>query len=96
MPAYIIVDVEVTDPDTYAEYRGPAAETVEELGGRYLVRGGRCETLQGDWAPSRIVVLEFPDMGAATRWWSSPEYEPVRALRHRAAQSRMIAVEGVS
>lgn len=96
MPAYVIVDVEVTDANTYARYRELAGPTVAAFGGRYLVRGGRVEPLEGTWVPSRFVVLEFPSPDTARAWWASDEYAPAKALRHAGARSQMILVEGVS
>jgi uncharacterized protein (DUF1330 family) len=95
MPAYIIVEIEVTDPVGYEEYKKQAAATVEQYGGKYIVRGGACETLEGDWQPNRIVVLQFDNMGAARAWFTSPEYVEPRKQRHRTAKTRMILVEGL-
>lgn len=95
MPSYIIVDIHITDPVVYEEYRRAAAPTLAPYGGRYCVRGGATEVLEGEWRPGRLVVLEFPDSGQARAWWSSPEYTPLRAIRQRSATSSMILVEGV-
>jgi uncharacterized protein (DUF1330 family) len=95
MPAYVIVDIEVTDPVTYEDYKKLAGPTVTEHGGKYIVRGGKVETLEGDWKPSRLVVLEFPTAAAAKAWLNSDSYRPARAMRHAAARSRMIVAEGV-
>ena len=95
MPAYIIVEIEITDPVGYEEYKKPAAATVEQYGGKYIVRGGACETLEGDWKPKRIVVLQFDNMKGAKAWLSSPEYVEPRKQRHRTAKTRMILVEGL-
>ena len=94
MPAYIIVDLEVTEPVEYEEYKKMAGATVEKYGGKYIVRGGICETLEGDWNPKRIVVLEFENTGQAKAWLNSPEYAEPRKMRHRTANTRMILVEG--
>jgi uncharacterized protein (DUF1330 family) len=94
MSAYIILDIEVTDPVTYDEYKKLAAPTVADYGGRYLVRGGAAESLEGDWQPRRIVVLEFASVERARQWLDSPEYAGPRAMRHRAAHTRAILVEG--
>jgi uncharacterized protein (DUF1330 family) len=96
MSAYVIVEIDVFDPEGYEEYRRLAAPTVINSGGRYIVRGGRAETLEGDWQPKRIVVLEFDSVEQAKAWWSSEEYKPIMAIRHRTAISRMIVVEGVT
>jgi uncharacterized protein (DUF1330 family) len=95
MPAYIIVDLEITDPVNYEEYKKLAGDTVEKYGGKYVVRGGKCGTLEGDWAPKRIVVLQFENAERAKAWLNSPEYAEPRRMRHRTAKTRMILVEGV-
>lgn len=95
MAAYVIVDIQVTDPAGYAEYRQLAPQIVAAYGGKYLVRGGALETLEGDWAPQRLVILEFPSVAQAKAWWDSPEYRPAREMRQRTTISRMVVVEGV-
>ena len=95
MPAYVIVNIMVTQPGEYEEYKRLAAPTVTLYGGRYLVRGGRVEVLEGEWCPARYVILRFPTAQRARDWWDSPEYRPIRAIRHRTADSSMILVEGV-
>lgn len=95
MAAYLVVEVEVTDPARYDEYRAQVPATLAKYGGRFIVRGGQPETLEGRWAPKRVVVLEFPDRAAAKAWWSSPEYAPAKALRQRAARTELILVDGV-
>ncbi len=95
MPAYVIVDIEVTDPEGYKEYVKAAPATVAQFGGRYLARGGANETLEGDWHAKRLVILEFPSSAQAKAWLNSPEYAPVRALRHKYAKTNMVVVEGV-
>jgi uncharacterized protein (DUF1330 family) len=95
MSAYIIVEVRVHDAQLYDEYRGQVQPTLDKYGGRFLVRGGKTELLEGDWNPSRIVVLEFPSAEDARAWWSSPEYAGPKALRQRAAVTQMILAEGV-
>ena len=95
MPAYIIVEIEITDPVGYEEYKKRAGATVAQYGGKYIVRGGACETLEGDWKPKRIVVLQFENMEGAKAWLNCPEYAEPRKLRHRTAQTRMILVEGL-
>jgi uncharacterized protein (DUF1330 family) len=95
MAAYLIAEVEVTDPAAYEEYRKRVPATIEQYGGRYLVRGGATESKEGGWAPSRLVILEFPSMAQARRWYDSPEYTPVRAIRQRASKSKLIFAEGL-
>ncbi|MBI3163236.1 MAG: DUF1330 domain-containing protein [Chloroflexi bacterium] len=94
MTAYVIVDIEVTDPEGYKEYIKLAPETVKLYGGRYIARGGQNETLEGDWHASRLVILEFPSIDQAKAWVNSPEYAPAKALRHKYARSNMVVVEG--
>lgn len=95
MAAYLIADVEVTDPAGYEEYRAKVPAIIAAHGGRYLVRGGACEVLEGGGQPARRVVLAFPTMQALKAFWESPEYRPLRALRERSASARIDAVEGV-
>ena len=94
MPAYVIAEVTVTDPDRFAEYRQLVPATIEKYGGRFVVRGGAVETKEGGWSPSRIVVLEFPSMEKARSWYHSPEYAPALALRLKSADAKLILVEG--
>jgi uncharacterized protein (DUF1330 family) len=95
MSTYVIVNIEVTDPAPYEEYKRLAAPTVAQYDGRYIVRGGSAEQLEGTWIPNRVVVLEFPSVARAKAWFDSPEYAPARKIRHGAAVSDMILVEGV-
>ncbi|MDH4044181.1 MAG: DUF1330 domain-containing protein [Gemmatimonadota bacterium] len=94
MSAYVIVNIEVTDPAPYEEYKRLAHATVVQYDGRYIVRGGAAEQLEGNWEPKRVVVLEFPTMARAREWFDSPEYAPARKIRQAAAVSDMILVEG--
>jgi uncharacterized protein (DUF1330 family) len=93
MTAYVIVDIEVNDPVGYEEYKKLAPAAVALYGGRYAARGGQTETLEGDWSPSRLVILEFPSIEQAKAWLNSPEYAPARAMRHQYATSRMVVIE---
>lgn len=95
MPAYVLVDCEVTDPVRYENYKKLAPGAIAKYGGRYLVRGGATTLLEGDWRPNRIVVLEFPDADAARRFFDSPEYRAARAERAGAANMKMLLVEGL-
>lgn len=94
MSAYIIVEIEITDPVGYEEYKKLAGDTVEKYGGKYIVRGGKTEVLEGDWKPKRIVVLEFPTMARAKEWLNSEEYREPRKMRHRTAKTHMLVIEG--
>ena len=96
MPAYVVVDAEVTDPDRFAEYRDRATAAVEAHGGRYIARGGAVEPLEGDWSPSRVTLVEFRDLETAKRFYDSEEYRHARAAREGAATFRMIATEGIA
>jgi uncharacterized protein (DUF1330 family) len=96
MPAYVIADVEVTDPAGFEEYRQQVPATVAKYGGRFLVRGGALETVEGEWRPKRFVVLEFPTLEQAKRWYDSPEYKGPKALRQRTAKTKVLLVEGVA
>ncbi|MBM3358969.1 MAG: DUF1330 domain-containing protein [Betaproteobacteria bacterium] len=96
MAAYVIVDVTVTDPATFEEYRRLAGLSVAAHGGKFLVRGGKWEPLEGDWQPTRIVVIEFPTVDRAKLWYASPGYKAARDVRARAANMRMVVVEGVA
>ncbi len=95
MAAYLIVDVEVTDPVGYEEYRRGVPATLESYGGRFVVRGGPFEVLEGDWQPKRVVVLEFQSVERAKAWYNSAEYQQILPLRERHARSSMVLVEGV-
>ena len=94
MAAYIIAEVEVSDPETYATYRAQTPGVIERYGGRFIVRGGAAVTLEGEGPPGRLVVLEFPDVATARRFYESPEYQAIVGIRHQAAKSRLVLVEG--
>lgn len=96
MSALIIVDIEVTDPVRYEDYKRLASAAIAAHGGRYLVRGGRSEVLDGDWTPRRLVVLEFDSVEQAKAWRSSPEYAEAKKIREECARANMIVVEGVT
>jgi uncharacterized protein (DUF1330 family) len=95
MPAYVIVETEIYDPDQYAQYQAASPDAVHAGGGRFVVRGGELAVLEGDWHPQRLVILEFPDLEAAKAWYESPKYEQAKALRAGAANLRMVAVQGL-
>jgi uncharacterized protein (DUF1330 family) len=94
MPAYLILDIHVDDPEEYAAYRERAPATLEAYGARYLVRGGPHEVVEGDWDPERIVVVEFPSVERAREWYRSPEYQEIVEMRKRAAPSQVVLVQG--
>ena len=95
MAAYLIASIQVTDPVVYEEYRSRVPAIIAAHGGRYLVRGGRVEQLEGDAHPQRVVVLEFPSMERLKAFYDSPEYRPLIALRQRSARSSLFAVAGL-
>ena len=95
MAAYIIVEVKINDPVQYEEYRKLTPISLAAYQGKFIVRGGKTETLEGDWDPQRMVVLEFPNTELAKKWWSSEAYAPAKALRQRTAETKMILVEGL-
>lgn len=95
MTVYIIVDIDITDPVSYEEYKRLAAPTVELYGGKYIARGGYTESLEGNWSSKRIVILQFDSVERAKAWYNSPEYAVARPLRHKYAKSKMIVVDGM-
>ena len=95
MAAYVLVEVDVTDAALFQEYAKGVPATIAAHGGKYIVRGGAVETKEGGWAPKRVVVLEFPSMTQARKWYDSPEYKPLLALRLKAANAKLILVEGM-
>lgn len=95
MAAYIVVEVDVKDKERYEDYKRLVPPTLAQYGGRFLVRGGAAETLEGDSSPGRVVIVEFPSAEQARAWWGSPEYAPAKELRQATAHTRMILVEGV-
>jgi uncharacterized protein (DUF1330 family) len=94
--AYIVVQITVQDPVTYEHYKVLAPASIAAYGGRYIVRGGSSEVLEGSWQPARFVVLEFPTAAQARAWWSSPEYAPAKAVRQRCAHTEMLLIEGAA
>ena len=95
MTAYVIVDIEIHDPVGYEEYKKLAPAAVELYGGKYIARGGKTETLEGDWVPKRLVILEFESSEQAKKWWDSDEYREARAMRQKTTISQMVVIEGV-
>jgi uncharacterized protein (DUF1330 family) len=96
MKAYIIVDVRINDPIRYEDYKKLTPASLVPYDGKFIVRGGQAETLEGSWTPGRVVVLDFPSMEKAKAWWSSDGYAPAKALRQSASNTEMIVVEGAS
>lgn len=94
MTAYVVVDIDVKDPEAYKQYVALAPASVAAHGGRYLARAGRTEKLEGDWLPRRLVILQFESIEQARAWLDSPDYAPVKTLRHQSASTNMVVIEG--
>ena len=95
MPAYLISTIDITDPAGYEEYRKMVAPVLQRYGGKFIVRGGRIDRVEGDWRPKRVVIVEFESMEKARAFCDAPEYAPAKAARHRTSVSSVIIVEGV-
>lgn len=95
MAVYVVVNVRVTDPVRYAEYRDKAPDTIARYGGRYLARGGAVEVIEGEWDPQRLILLEFENMKRFREWYDSPDYAPLKQLRQEAAATQLVVVEGL-
>ena len=95
MAAYAVVNVRVTDPDRYAQYREKAPDTIAQYGGKYLARGGTVEVLEGEWNPQRLVVLEFESVERLREWYDSPEYASLKQLRIETTSTEFVVVEGL-
>ena len=95
MAAYIIVSIKVQDPVRYEAYKSMVPSSLSAYGGKFIVRGGKIETLEGGWSPERFVIIEFPSADQAKAWWGSAEYAEAKALRQATSVSEMIVVEGV-
>ena len=94
MAGYLIGDIEVTDPETYAKYAAGVPATVAAFGGKYLVRGAQGDVAEGTWTPKRLVVLEFESLERAKAWYDSPEYADLKKLRQSASKGNLIFAEG--
>ena len=95
MSAYLVVEVEVVEPGRYEAYKAMVPASLKAYGGRFLVRGGSLEALEGDWSPQRLVILEFPSAAKAKAWWGSQQYAEAKALRQATARTRMLLAEGI-
>lgn len=95
MAAYVVANIEVTDPELYEDYKKLAGPAIQACGGKYLVRGGRTEVLEGKWRPNRLVVLEFESVEKAQAWWNSTHYAQAKTIRQRSADSSMVIVQGI-
>jgi len=94
MSAYVIAEIEVTDPAGYEEYRKQVLAVVTKYGGKFIVRGGKVDAREGGWNPKRIVLVEFPSLAQAQKWYDSEEYRPLIKLRQKASKGKLILVEG--
>jgi uncharacterized protein (DUF1330 family) len=94
MAAYVVVNVDVKNPERYEAYRTMVPPTIEAYGGRFLVRGAALHEMEGTWPRPRLVIVEFPDVETAKRWWSSPEYAEAKALRQANSEAELVIVEG--
>ena len=94
MPAYVVVEIEIHNPEEYEDYKKLTPASLKNYQGKFIVRGGKTETLEGDWSPQRFVVIQFPTLELAKAWWASEEYAQAKALRQRTANSKMIVVVG--
>jgi uncharacterized protein (DUF1330 family) len=94
MAAYVIADLTILDPQGFETYRQMVPATVAKYGGKFVVRGGSMETLEGSWEPKRLVVIEFESAERAKQWWASEDYREAKALRQRTAQTNLLVVQG--
>jgi uncharacterized protein (DUF1330 family) len=95
VPAYVVTEIEVIDKDRYEGYKQMVAPSIAAYGGKFLVRGGATETLEGTWSPQRFVIVEFASRAQAKAWWDSPQYAEAKALRQATARTQMIVAEGL-
>jgi len=96
MPAYVIAEIQVNDPAKYEGYKKLTPGTLSMYGGKFIVRGGQTETLEGDRKTHRVVVLEFPTYEKAQAWYNSPEYQDAKKIRLEASTGQIILVDGVA
>jgi uncharacterized protein (DUF1330 family) len=95
MAAYVVAEIDISDPQAYDEYRAKVPAVIAKYGGRYIVRGGKVESMEGGWQPKRLAVVEFPTMEQALKFYRSEEYAPLIKLRQRASRGKLVIVEGV-
>ena len=96
MPAYVVAQIEVLEPERFRSYQQLATASVAKFGGRFIVRGGNKVNLEGSWDPPRMVVVEFPSLEQLTRWYHSPDYQQAIEARQGAAVFHMVALEGIT
>jgi uncharacterized protein (DUF1330 family) len=95
MAAYVIAHIDVKDPTRYEDYKKMSPSSIQQYGGRFIARGGKCDVLEGSWTPNRLVILEFPTFERAREWWASSEYAPAKALRQATSNGDLVVIEGV-
>jgi uncharacterized protein (DUF1330 family) len=95
MAAYVIAEIDITDPAADEEYRKQVPGVIAKFGGKYVVRGGKVESLEGGWSPKRLAVVEFPSMDQALKFYRSADYAPLIKLRQKASRGKLIIVEGI-
>jgi len=95
MSAYMIVDVDISDPQQYELYKRDVPALIRRHGGEYLVRGGAFEVVEGDWRPTRLVLFRFPSRQAIHDFMNDPDYQPLKALRRRISTGSIVAVDGL-
>jgi uncharacterized protein (DUF1330 family) len=95
MKGYVIVEIEILDQEKFQKYRQMAASSIEQFGGRYVVRGGKIQPLEGDWIPERLSIIEFDSIEKAKAWYDSPEYAPAKQIRQEASRVKLLIVEGI-
>jgi uncharacterized protein (DUF1330 family) len=96
MRGYILAEIEITNPEGYKGYSSQVLATIEKFGGKFLSRGGTNTPLEGEWPQRRRVIIEFPTVEAARKWYDSPEYEKPKALRKANSNGRLLLLEGVA
>ena len=96
MAAYVLVNIEITDPDGFKQYQARFPQLMAAHGGKYIARGGKVERVEGSWLPHRMILMEFPSLEHVQRLLASPEYKDVQALRARSTNSDLLVIEGVS
>lgn len=95
MPAYVIAEINITNPVRYEDYKKRTPGIIAKFGGRFIARGGQTEVLEGDDKPGRVVIVEFPDAAQARKWYSSVEYTEAKKIRQEASTGRMILIDGI-
>ena len=95
MPALVLVEVEIHNPELYEEYKKLSLPAVEAFGGKFIVRGAQTESLEGEWVPQRLVILEFPSVEKAKEWYNSEQYTTAKNIRFQASKGKMLVVESL-